>query len=226
MHDSTPIKFSPIIRNHSSLCMSPPAWSNHSMFIKHVSEGRSSERILGKSVARNVLDATACPKVRPQVNRLTFKRNDRFHWNRSAWSTHSRNTISHAHLFRKSSNQQVSTSKWVRCLAICASTFWFSHLNVQASSRRGQNPNEIQSTDNSLSLLSHGLWQTMYRRLIDAQHNKNKVDPEVTLQFLKSAVYYFLTDKENSQGHLNAIESILGFSDLERLKIDQARASK
>lgn len=70
-------------------------------------------------------------------------------------------------------------------------------------------------------------FQTMYRRLIDAQQNKiNKVDPEVTLQFLKSAVYYFLTDKENTQGHLNAIESILGFSDLERLNIDRARAAK
>lgn len=64
----------------------------------------------------------------------------------------------------------------------------------------------------------------MYRRLIEAQ--QNKVDPEVTLQFLKSAVYYFLTDKENTQGHLNAIESILGFSDIERRKIQHARSSK
>ena len=66
----------------------------------------------------------------------------------------------------------------------------------------------------------------MYRRLIDAQQTKNKVDPEVTLQFLKSAIYYFLTDKENTQGHLNAIESILGFSELERINIDKARTSK
>lgn len=66
----------------------------------------------------------------------------------------------------------------------------------------------------------------MYKRLIDAQQTKNKVDPEVTLQFLKSAIYYFLTDKENSQGHLNAIESILGFSDVERSNIDKARAYK
>ncbi|XP_059618837.1 protein quick-to-court isoform X2 [Phlebotomus argentipes] len=68
--------------------------------------------------------------------------------------------------------------------------------------------------------------KTMYRRLIDAQQSKNKVDPEVTLQFLKSAIYYFLTDKENSQGHLNAIESILGFSDLEKSNIDKARSNK
>lgn len=66
----------------------------------------------------------------------------------------------------------------------------------------------------------------MYRRLIDAQQSQCKVDPEVTLQFLKSAVYYFLTDKENSKGHLNAIESILGFSDKEKLCIEKARANK
>lgn len=59
----------------------------------------------------------------------------------------------------------------------------------------------------------------MYNRLIDAQQSKNRIDPEVKLQFLKSAVYYFLTDKENSQGHLNAIESILGFSDAEKATI-------
>ncbi|XP_058449283.1 protein quick-to-court isoform X2 [Malaya genurostris] len=68
--------------------------------------------------------------------------------------------------------------------------------------------------------------RTMYKRLVDAQQTKNKVDPEVTLQFLKSAIYYFLTDKENSQGHLNAIESILGFSDTEKSNIDKARAYK
>ncbi|XP_055635773.1 protein quick-to-court isoform X2 [Toxorhynchites rutilus septentrionalis] len=68
--------------------------------------------------------------------------------------------------------------------------------------------------------------RTMYKRLIDAQQVKNKVDPEVTLQFLKSAIYYFLTDKENSQGHLNAIESILGFSEKEKSNINKARAYK
>jgi GRIP domain len=66
----------------------------------------------------------------------------------------------------------------------------------------------------------------MYRRLIEAQQTKGKVDPEVTLQFLKSAIYYFLTDKDNSCGHLNAIESILGFTDAERKQISKARSSK
>lgn len=62
----------------------------------------------------------------------------------------------------------------------------------------------------------------MYRQLMEAK-SKNKIDPEITLQFLKSAVYYFLTDKENSQGHLRAIESILGFSSSEISNIDKAR---
>lgn len=71
--------------------------------------------------------------------------------------------------------------------------------------------------------------QTMYEKLVDQNRNAarvNKVDPEVTLQFLKSAIYYFLTDKENSQGHLEAIESILGFSDEERKKIEKAMNRK
>lgn len=55
--------------------------------------------------------------------------------------------------------------------------------------------------------------------------NRNKIDPEITLQFLKSAVYYFLTDKENSNGHLKAIQSILGFSPNEISNIDKARLS-
>lgn len=68
--------------------------------------------------------------------------------------------------------------------------------------------------------------QTIYRRLLEAQKNRTHVDPEVTLQFLKSAIFYFLTDKENSQGHLQAIESILEFTDEEKQKITQARSTK
>ncbi|KAJ6647030.1 Serine/threonine-protein kinase grp, partial [Pseudolycoriella hygida] len=60
---------------------------------------------------------------------------------------------------------------------------------------------QLQVTQNELENI-----RTMYRRLIEAQQSKSKVDPEVTLQFLKSAIYYFLTDKDNTQGHLNAIE--------------------
>lgn len=61
----------------------------------------------------------------------------------------------------------------------------------------------------------------MYRRIVEARNNKGALDPEILLQFLKSAIYYFLTDKENHDGHLNAIESILGFTDTEKRNIDK-----
>lgn len=68
--------------------------------------------------------------------------------------------------------------------------------------------------------------RAMYRRIVESQKSsKSTLDPEVTLQFLKSAIYYFLTDPENHQGHLNAIENILGFSDAEKSNIRKARTS-
>lgn len=76
---------------------------------------------------------------------------------------------------------------------------------------------ELQVTKNELENI-----KAMYRQLMEAK-SKNKIDPEITLQFLKSAIYYFLTDKENSQGHLKAIQSILGFSSNEIANIDKAR---
>ncbi|XP_012241864.1 uncharacterized protein LOC100749917 isoform X1 [Bombus impatiens] len=86
------------------------------------------------------------------------------------------------------------------------------------------------SADRSQSLLSAqeavSLWvlgtrKAMYRRIIEARNNQGALDPEITLQFLKSAIYYFLTDKENHHGHLNAIESILGFTEVEKHNIDK-----
>lgn len=61
----------------------------------------------------------------------------------------------------------------------------------------------------------------MYRRIVESRSSQGTLDPEITLQFLKSAVYYFLTDRENHNGHLNAIESILGFNETEKLNIDK-----
>ncbi|XP_034945691.1 liprin-alpha-1 isoform X2 [Chelonus insularis] len=66
--------------------------------------------------------------------------------------------------------------------------------------------------------------KAMYRRIVESRNNA-AIDPEITLQFLKSAIYYFLTDKENHHGHLNAIESILGFTDNEKLNIDRIYGS-
>ncbi|XP_050302282.1 protein quick-to-court isoform X2 [Anthonomus grandis grandis] len=79
--------------------------------------------------------------------------------------------------------------------------------------------NELQITKNELENI-----KAMYRQLMEAK-NRNKIDPEITLQFLKSAIYYFLTDKENSHGHLKAIQSILGFTPSEIANIDKARTA-
>lgn len=68
--------------------------------------------------------------------------------------------------------------------------------------------------------------KAMYKRLAEAQQrpasrprSTTGQDPEATLQFLKSAVYYFLTDRDNHVEHLRAIENILGFSAAERQNI-------
>uniref|UniRef100_A0A4P6D8R8 Putative myosin-3-like isoform x2 rhodnius neglectus n=1 Tax=Rhodnius prolixus TaxID=13249 RepID=A0A4P6D8R8_RHOPR len=67
--------------------------------------------------------------------------------------------------------------------------------------------------------------KTMYRRLLESRKPRSEQDAEVTLQFLKSAVYYFLTDRENTTGHLAAIQSILGFTREERNAIERASAA-
>ncbi|GLH09070.1 Uncharacterized protein GBIM_14204 [Gryllus bimaculatus] len=74
----------------------------------------------------------------------------------------------------------------------------------------------------ALSLWLLGTRKAMYRRIVESRAKKGELDPEITLQFLKSAIYYFLTDKENHQGHLNAIESILGYNENEKLVIEKA----
>lgn len=55
--------------------------------------------------------------------------------------------------------------------------------------------------------------QKRYESLKDV---KPPNDAEMTLQFLKSAIYYFLTDPVNAQGHLTAILSILRYSDTQK----------
>jgi len=66
------------------------------------------------------------------------------------------------------------------------------------------------------------LWETQRRAIeprVSEAPSQSGQDPEATLQFLKSAVYYFLTDRDNHLQHLRAIENILGFSQQERLDI-------
>ncbi|XP_020286955.1 uncharacterized protein LOC109856282 [Pseudomyrmex gracilis] len=79
----------------------------------------------------------------------------------------------------------------------------------------------LLTAQEAVSLWVLGTRKAMYRRIVEARSKQGTLDPEITLQFLKSAIYYFLTDKENHQGHLNAIESILGFSDAEKHTIDK-----
>ncbi|CAH4029963.1 protein quick-to-court isoform X1 [Pieris brassicae] len=82
----------------------------------------------------------------------------------------------------------------------------------------------LLSAKEAVSLWVLGARKAMYRRIVESQKGaKSNVDPEVTLQFLKSAIYYFLTDPENHQGHLNAIENILGFTEAEKKNIRKAR---
>lgn len=65
----------------------------------------------------------------------------------------------------------------------------------------------------------------MYNRLVETQQQKQRMDPNVKLQILKSAIFYFLTstDKANSEIHLNAIENILEFTDSEKLRIEKIK---
>ncbi|XP_076636532.1 GRIP domain-containing protein quick-to-court isoform X1 [Colletes latitarsis] len=83
----------------------------------------------------------------------------------------------------------------------------------------------LLSAQEAVSLWVLGTRKAMYRRIVETRSNQGALDPEITLQFLKSAIYYFLTDKENHHGHLNAIESILGFTEAEKHNIDKIHRS-
>ncbi|XP_053961053.1 protein quick-to-court isoform X1 [Anastrepha ludens] len=100
--------------------------------------------------------------------------------------------------------------------------------NIRAAGCRKESGSNhaLLTAKEAISLWVLGARKTIYRRLLEAQKNRTHVDPEVTLQFLKSAIYYFLTDKENSQGHLQAIESILEFTEAEKQNINRARMAK
>jgi len=47
-------------------------------------------------------------------------------------------------------------------------------------------------------------------------------DPAMTLSFLRSAIFYLLTDSENWNGHIRAVQSILEFSAEERSAVERA----
>ncbi|XP_037082304.1 uncharacterized protein LOC119102959 [Pollicipes pollicipes] len=53
-----------------------------------------------------------------------------------------------------------------------------------------------------------------------------EMDPPMRLQFLKSAVFHYLTDREEYAGHMRAISAVLQFSDWERQEVERVRARK
>lgn len=66
----------------------------------------------------------------------------------------------------------------------------------------------------------------MYRALLESSKLKTGNDAEMTLRFLKTAIFYYLTDTTNCRDHLTAIESILGYSDEEKAKIEKVQSWK
>ena len=66
----------------------------------------------------------------------------------------------------------------------------------------------------------------MYRALLEASKLKTVNDAEMTLRFLKTALFYYLTDTSNCKDHLIAIESILGFTEEEKAKIEKVQSWK
>jgi len=94
-------------------------------------------------------------------------------------------------------------------------------FNCASTSSNSFSP--LLSAKEAVTLWVIGARKAMYKQLMESKNKK--IDPEIMLQFLKSAIYYFLTDKENTQGHLRAIQSILGFTPSEIASIERARNS-
>jgi len=70
------------------------------------------------------------------------------------------------------------------------------------------------------------MYETILQQQLEQQRQRPIHDAEMTLQFLKSAFYYYLTDPSNTTGHLNAILSILQYSDAEKKIIERNQAWK
>ncbi|VVC32705.1 Hypothetical protein CINCED_3A012298 [Cinara cedri] len=70
------------------------------------------------------------------------------------------------------------------------------------------------------------MYESMLQQQLEQQRQKPINDPEMTLQFLKSAFYYYLSDASNTAGHLNAILSILRYSESEKKIIERNQAWK
>lgn len=70
------------------------------------------------------------------------------------------------------------------------------------------------------------MYESLLQQQLEQQRQHPINDSEMTLQFLKSAFYYYLTDPSNTTGHLNAILSILRYSESEKKIIERNLAWK
>lgn len=70
------------------------------------------------------------------------------------------------------------------------------------------------------------MYESMLQQQLEQQRQQPINDAEMTLQFLKSAFYYYLTNPSNTTGNLNAILSILQYSEAEKKIIDRNQTWK
>uniref|UniRef100_A0A8D8V9E3 GRIP domain-containing protein n=1 Tax=Cacopsylla melanoneura TaxID=428564 RepID=A0A8D8V9E3_9HEMI len=91
---------------------------------------------------------------------------------------------------------------------------------IKDSNYLEENPTLLSARE-AVSLWILGSRKKRYDLLKDT---KPPNDAEMTLQFLKSAIYYFLTDPVNAQGHLTAILSILRYNDTQKENIMKTQA--
>jgi hypothetical protein len=67
--------------------------------------------------------------------------------------------------------------------------------------------------------LAHYL--TSHKQEINNKKEVESGDAAVTLKFLRSAVFYLLTDHDNIGNHLRAVQNILDFSAEERAAVER-----
>jgi len=70
------------------------------------------------------------------------------------------------------------------------------------------------------------MYESLLQQQLEQQRQRPVNDAEMTLQFLRSAFYYYLTDPSNTTGHLNAILSILRYSEAEKTVIEKTHGWK
>uniref|UniRef100_A0A336M3G4 CSON011423 protein n=2 Tax=Culicoides sonorensis TaxID=179676 RepID=A0A336M3G4_CULSO len=90
----------------------------------------------------------------------------------------------------------------------------------------GETHSNLLSVKEAISLWLLGARKEMYGRLVNSDKKYNRMDPDVKLQFLKSAIFYFLTDEHHCETHLLAIQDILEFSESEKEQVKKMKIKK